>query len=372
MPIVLKYKDAAGARTKDVLLTAAAQAVDLGSTTVEWVHPNDGASGYYRWNAPPGMLAALAAAAEASFDARERSEFVYNASALVDAGAVHADAFLEILATFARDEEPLVVVAALDGVEMIRDPLVPEAVEEPFARYLRAAFGPALERFGRVPRAGEREAVGLLRPRLVEWLADEGRDPALMAFGDSLARVYLADPTAVGPALAPVALEIAAIRGDRALYETYRKRFETTENPAERRWFLIALASFRDPALREENLRYAIEGPLKPQEILAVARVTADRPEERDAVFAWMTKNYDAILKRIPPMLAVFMPYAAGGCSAERLAAGRTFFSESAHSPPGTEKELAKMTEGVEDCLALRQREGARVADFLNRPLGSN
>jgi hypothetical protein len=66
-------------------------------------------------------------------------------------------------------------------------------------------------------------------------------------------------------------------------------------------------------------------------------------------------------------MVAVFMPMAAAGCSGERLAAGQAFFSDPAHAPPGTEKELAKVTERVEDCMKLRAREGERVRDYLRR-----
>ncbi|MGH7724502.1 MAG: M1 family metallopeptidase [Candidatus Eiseniibacteriota bacterium] len=372
VPMVLKYKDASGVHTKDALLTARTQTVDLGSTSVEWVHPNDGAFGYYRWNTSPTMLSALARAAAGSLDARERSDFVYNASALMDAGVLHADTFLELLATFAKDEEPLVVSATLDGMAKIRDPLVSDALEEPFARYLRGSFGPTLERFGRLPREGEKEAVGLVRPRLIGWLADEGQDPALRAFCDSLARVYMTNPGAVDPALSPVALSVSATRGDHALYDAYRKRFETTENPAERRWFLNAISSFREPAILDANLDYSLTGPLKPQEIFSLFEITGDRPEERDAVFSWITKNYDAVLKRIPPMYVAFMPYAAGGCSAPRLAAGKAFFSEPKNSVPGMDKEIAKMSEGVEDCLALRQRESDRFAEFLSRNVGSN
>jgi hypothetical protein len=60
------------------------------------------------------------------------------------------------------------------------------------------------------------------------------------------------------------------------------------------------------------------------------------------------------------------MPFAAGGCSEERLAKARLFFSEPAHSPPGTEMTLAKVAESVTACAGLREREGPAVRNYLN------
>ena len=65
------------------------------------------------------------------------------------------------------------------------------------------------------------------------------------------------------------------------------------------------------------------------------------------------------------------MPYFAGGCSAERLAAARQFFAEPGHSVDGTDNHLAKVSDQVMDCVNLREREGAAVADYLNGLLAS-
>ena len=62
-----------------------------------------------------------------------------------------------------------------------------------------------------------------------------------------------------------------------------------------------------------------------------------------------------------------YMPFFANGCSAERLAAAELFFSEEAHSPTGTDAQLAKVGEGVTDCVSLRDREGEAVGGFLAR-----
>ena len=55
----------------------------------------------------------------------------------------------------------------------------------------------------------------------------------------------------------------------------------------------------------------------------------------------------------------------ARGCSQERLEAARAIFASPEHRVPGTEKQLAKVSDLVHDCVTLRKREGAAVARYL-------
>jgi alanyl aminopeptidase len=365
IPMTLKFDDGTGVKSRNVLLTEPTQVVDLGVSKLDWVAPNGGAGGYYRWKLPPQAMVALADDAPRVLDARERMEYAYNAKALLDAGALHADGYLQVLPRFLRDGEPMVVGAALDGMDQIRDPLVTPELEESYAHYVRDAVGPALARFGRTKQASEKETVSLIRPRLLTTLADEGRDPGTRAFGDSVAQAYLANPKAVDPGLALPALQIAALTGESGLRDQIRTHFETASAPADRRTYLIALGSFRDTKLVEENLAYALTGPLKPQEITTIVQTVGTYFPNRDLSWGWIQKNYGPLMKRIPPMYGAFMPLYAGGCSSVRLEQAKEFFADPEHAPPGAAKELARMSEGVEDCLGLREREGARVKAFL-------
>lgn len=88
--------------------------------------------------------------------------------------------------------------------------------------------------------------------------------------------------------------------------------------------------------------------------------------ETRDAVFTWFQENYDNFKAKLPPMFMGFMPFIAGGCSAERLEAARIFFADPQHQAPGTENQLAKVSDAVNDCVGLREREGEIVAAWLH------
>ena len=98
----------------------------------------------------------------------------------------------------------------------------------------------------------------------------------------------------------------------------------------------------------------------------------AGTPSGGDIVFEWMTSNFDAITALISPMAAAYLPYLAGGCSAERLEAATAFFGESAHQIGGAERNMAKVADQVSDCVNLRNREGDAVASYLSRLARAN
>jgi hypothetical protein len=189
-----------------------------------------------------------------------------------------------------------------------------------------------------------------------------------MAEAQKLARDYARDPASIDPALASNALRLAAMRGDAALFDEYRKRFETTQIPADRQRYLLSLGEFRDPQLVQRSLAYALDSKTRPQEVLTIPNVVSEGDlKNEDLSYQWMTTHYATIVKRIPPDVAAFLPQFADGCSEDRLERAAAFFADPAHQVEGTQKELAKVADSVTNCVNLRKREGAVVAEFLKK-----
>jgi len=365
IPVTLKWESAGKIRTKTILLDRPRMTVKLDGAAPEWVHPNADDAGYYRWNLDPAALSRLIAAAPTALNARERIGLVQNAGALLDAGEMHGDQYIALLAAFSGEENPLVLSAVTGALAGLRTPFVTEPLEDAFAATLRRVVGPALRRYGIDRVAGEAEAVSLVRPALLGLLADEGKDETALQHAERLARAFLKDRASVDPSLVGTVLHLAALRGDESLFEEYRKCFEAATVPSDRHPLLNGLGSFRDPALRERALRYVLTGPLRPHELSWIPTGMAGDPRYRDQVWAWWKVNYDVVAARMPPDYVVYIPYAAGGCSEERLRQGEAFFADPKHSVPGMAKELAKLAEGVHDCVGLRAREGDAVARAL-------
>lgn len=366
VPVVLKFRTADGTGTRSLVLKDESARLTLGAEIV-WVMPDAGGRGYYRWRVPAPMFLALAERAGEELTPRERIALLGNAAALLDAGALGGDEYLKVLNAFAGDPEPEVVSALLDGLGKVEGAFVPDDRRDAFTAYVRSTLGPALARFGLAPTPGEPESVSLFRPRLLAWLGDEGADPEVRRYAASLARTYQTNPSAVDPSLVGVVLRLAAADGDRALFDAFRQRFEQSRVPADRGRYLEALGSFKRPELREEALRYALSGPLRPNELFTIPGNLAEDEAGRDRLYRWATDHYGAIAARIPPDFIVYLPFVASGCSLERLESARAFFSAPEHRVEGTEKQLARIADQVHDCAGLRRREGPVVAAYLAR-----
>jgi len=369
VPMAIRYFDGDSIRSAKFLLDGPSGTLQLpeGRNPV-WVMPNGSGLGYYRWNVPHEMLLALAKRGTKSMTPAERIAFLGNLGALLAAGSLHGDEYLEALAGMADDPEPLVVRAVVAGLENARQAFVSDAIRDAFAAYVRQTLRPVATRYGLEKKAGESEAVSLVRPAYFTWLGQHGKDPAVLGMADQLAESYMRDSSSIDPTLATSSLRLHALRGDRALFDRYRHQFESTPSPTARSRYLTALGAFEDSTLQAEGLRYSMEGPLRANELMTIAfNVWGLSDAAADRVLGWMIANYGFLQTKVPRAFLPRNVFVAGGCSKERLARARAFYSDPAHLVSGVEKRLEQVGEQVRDCDSLRRREGAAVGAYLQR-----
>ncbi|HET9951584.1 MAG TPA: M1 family aminopeptidase [Candidatus Eisenbacteria bacterium] len=366
IPLSIRYPTPKGLARHQILLTGRDTTAALPGLAAPppWIQLNADQAGYYRWRVEGTAMTRLASEAVSVLTPRERFGFLLNAYALLKGGAMRGDEYAKLLAGFADDPDPSVVSAVSDGVGAVGSYFVTEDLRDPFAEYVRRVLGGALTRIGLEAKAGESPSVSSLRPELFAVLADEGKDAKLRAYARAQTDRYLAgenvDPSMQGPAL-----RIAALEGDSALFGAFLKRFEGDPVPSERGRLLGAIGSFEAPELRARAFDYVLSGPLKPQELNYLLGALAKRPEHEDETWTWVAAHYDRIVKRIPALYVIYLPWFASGCDLTRLEAARAFFAEPAHLPPGTEAELLKMAASVTECAGLREREGGALRSYL-------
>ena len=362
VPVTLRYSDGTTTRTKAVLLDEPSKTVQLEGARIAWIYPHAQAAGYYRWQLSDEAMASLAARASEVLEPRERLALLGNLGALFRAGVIHGDAYLEHLGHFASDADPHVVGSVIGALAQVRTTFESPEQRPRFAAYVRRTLGPALARIGLDPSKDTSQSVTGLRPDLVAWLAQYGEDESVLQFVREQLPKYLKDPSSVHPTLAGLVVSLAAIRGDEALFQEYKTRFENATVPAERSRFLNALGRFRDPALRAKARDYALSGSVRPTEFFPLLG-GGDTEQDREELYQWVTANYDAIVKRLPPAFAAGMPFIASGCDPSRVERARKFFVE--RKIEGTERSLARVAEQVNECAALRAREMDAVVKFF-------
>jgi alanyl aminopeptidase len=366
VPMVLRWSDGTAAHRRSVLLEGESTEVRLQDGPPAWVLPNGGGTGYYRWWMPPESIAKLAAVSAAELVPEERAELLGNLEALLDAGEIDGATYVRALGEFRDDPDPLVLTSVAAGVATIQNVFVTPELEPDFAAWVRATLGPGLERVGRAPRPDEAEAVSLVRPTLLATLAEWGQDLDVRAWCREQAAAYLDDPAGVDPSVAATVLRVAAIYGDRELYDTLRSRYETAESASEAQRFLGAVCSVRDPEVVDDMLTWALSA-LRPDQ-LGTLRASVSATEEGQArFFDFIRATYDELADRLPQPFVAMLAYSGGGCSLERLAAAREFFLTPERAVQGTEAAMARVEDQVRDCVSLREREGEAVAAELRR-----
>ena len=365
VPVTLKWSDGKTVRSQRVLLTDESVVVKLPAKPA-WVMPNGDGHGYYAWSVPDDWMSALAEDAGGVLSPEERVAFLGNLSLLMTMGEVHGDTYLRALSHFGRDPEPQVVSSTMDGLQGVRVAFVPDSLASLFAVYVRRTLSPAMERVGYEKRPGEDETVSTMRGELLRWLASRGQDEKVMQFARDAAARYLEDSTSVDPGIADAVVSLAARKGDAVMFDDYTRRLEATDVPAIRRRFLAALGAFEDPSLEARALDYMLSDKVRPTETFVIMQGLGGRSEATgERMFKWMMAHYDQLATRIPPPALRFMPMMGSGCSEERFQVAKAFFSEPARAVPGVEKTLERVSDNVHNCISLREREGARVTEFM-------
>ena len=367
LPIQLKYSSGSSVQTETIMLDGQSEITSLESDgKVNWVYPNIDSRGYFRYELPKDMLLKIAENSYDILSPRERIGFLNNLSALLDAGKVGGGDYLKILSYFKDDDNMLVLSSLMNNLGKVENAFVTDEMEAEFASYVRTTLEPAMQKVGMVSKGNETEREQQLRPKLLNWLAEYGHDKHVLEFAEKNFEKFMADPASVDNSLVGLFVSIGCIRGDTVLYNECIHRFEKAGNARERAIYLTALGSFDDPEIQDRALRYALEGPLRPQEIFTIPSIIASGSEERrEYMFSWLQDNYETILYKMPPQYYAYLPYITSGCSQKLYEAGRVFFSKEENFKQGMDLQLVRTGEQVGDCVSLREREQANVKSYL-------
>ena len=366
IPVSIRYSDGTTTRTASILLDAPAKTVKLEGERIAWLFPQAGATGYYRWNVPAEWLTALASHPNELLTPRERHAFIANLGALLRIGAIHGDAYVDLLGRFANDASPEVLQALLAALGELRLPFETAETQPQLAAFYRETLGPAMLTIGLTPKANEPLAVTAVRPDLLSFLGVFGEDSVVRQFALEQLAKYQKDPGSIDASLVDAILTLSADRGDAALFDDIRKRFESTASPNDRRAFARILGRFHDPEVKKKARIYALTDAVRAGEIFSVTGLPTSE-KERDELYQWVTANYAELAKKYNPASLRTLPFIAGGCEPARVEAAKAFFEK--NQVEGTMRELERVAEQVNECAALRTRELASIAE-RRRPAG--
>ena len=378
VPVCARFGAGKASGESCALLEGPTGELQLGAVCPEWVIPNAGGAGYYRWALAAPDLRNLVTKGLSKLDAREKLSFARNVTAAVRAGSLAAADGLTALEPLARDPDPDVSTDGLELLAVVRRYLVPAELKKRVEQHVRELYQPVLAKLGWKPKPGEEPAINDARVRVIGALAESGQDPAVRKQLGKLGRGYVNakgtafDPAAVDPSLAALALSVAVEDGDAALFELVEKRLEGEQSAELRGRLLGALWSVKDQPRVARALLYSQDPKLRRNE-RGGAMVLLRRDETRAQAWAFVSANFDAMAKKLPEGAQTRMYGAASAfCEKDGLEAAVVFLTPRAAQKPGADRALARAAEGARLCIALKQAQTASATAFYQarlRPL---
>ncbi len=365
IPLSYRYSVGDSVRTAQLVIDEASEIVEIDGE-VDWILPNADQRGYFRWSIPDDMLQQLGDDAATHLNVRERMGLLTNLWALLGADKLDGDDYLAAMQSLANDTDANVLRALVSELPTLRETFITPDLRPQFAAFLRAMFGPVLDRIGSSPVPGDSNALEDLRPRVLLNLAVYGEDASARATIATTVDRYLDGEIPMSEAV-DVALRSLAYWSGPDLFTKYRARIAASASPAERRSFVSALGSFREADAVNEVLNYVLDGDeLRSGEIAAVLTGLFSAEEINAMMLDWAMQRDTELRAVLADGQLVNMPGQLMSCSAENLDIIAKFYGAPERFVAGIEAELAEEAAEKTACAAFRQREQASVRDFLS------
>jgi alanyl aminopeptidase len=357
IPVCVRYgQPGAPAKETCQLLAEHTATVALEGACPTWVMPNAGAQGYYRWSlAAPELDALIARRNELA--TTEQMSLANNLAAALRAGTVDLPRALKAEKLLATSSKRHVLESALKTFWMLHELLADESLPA-FRADMAKTLRPQLDRVGLLPRAtkvsGEEK---LSRVSVVRALYGLSEEPALSKELARLGKPLLAgaEANALPSELVELALTAAVREGGAAAYDAVQAQLFASEDGVRRGRLLSALANVRDPELSQRTLALTLDDKLRVNERLLPLLVQLGQRETRDAAFAWLRQQFDALLVKLGAHGGNDVIGATSSfCSAQAAQEVEQFFSPRVEKVPGGPRELALTLETIRACAAMQ------------------
>jgi aminopeptidase N len=301
-----------------------------------------------------------------SLDAAERIALLDDEWALVRAGRHDVGSFLDLASGFGAERNPEVMNTLAGTLGLIDRALTTEATRPAFRAWLGKLWKPALDDIGWTPHQGESADVSSLRATLVTTLGRIGRDPGVLARARELAAEELAKPGTIQPELVGVVVDLAALAGDRALYDAYLERSRAAADPEEKYRYLNALTRFTDPALARRTMDLILSPEVRNQDAKIFIAAMLGNVETQRLAWELLQARWDEIQKKTGEFVGntVIVAGLSAFCDARTAGEVKQFFST--HKVPDAERTLQQSLERVNSCAQLSASQSSKLAAWLN------
>ncbi len=374
--IPLCYSVDGGAQRCEVLQAERGE-IALGGTCPRSLLPDPRGSGYYRLRYEGALFDDLLRRTFPSQpSSREitlapplspiaRLGFLRNVEAGLRRGDVPLGQVLPLLPALAADSSRHAVSIGLGLATTLRD-YVSDSQRATYQSQLVSPFAARLRTFGLRTQPSDDDNTRILRAQLLMLsLGDGGKSPVtstLQAQAESLLTGWLADRHALDAETAHALALAAPQRAGEPLWQAMLNSTRRETDRVRRGLLFVALGQFRDAALAEKSLGLLLSPDFPIRETLPILGRLAMFPETRELAYAFVQKNFDALVARLPRDGGAGLARVIGGfCDVDRATAAEAFFTGRSTVFTGGPRILRQSSERARQCAALRAIYGSQL-----------
>lgn len=363
IPFAARVHDATGDHVVRQMLSEKTTEIALDACP-DWVMPNAGGAGYWRFVTDADNAAALRAN-YATLGTGEQMMLTDSTGAAFGAGRIGAADLLAGLEASATGS-PQAVGRSIAMVGTLKG-MLDEKGQAKLTDWVEATYGPVWDYLSERPAPALSDAERLLAPQLWNFLLDNGHRTEERAAMLARAKAFLgigqaADPTAIAAEDLGTAIAIGVKDGGRDFYDGALAYLRTTENQTERATILSALAGNGSSDILADLFKRSLGDEISGNELYTVYVASLGNGDARPVVWPLVKDNFTSIVAKIPSIRKAQTAGATGNfCTAEEVDDAKTFFESQADLIPGYERSLAQGVERGELCSALREAASADV-----------
>ncbi len=365
IPLCLKGSANTQSAPKCELLSAKEARVTLPGCST-WVLANAGAAGYYRVGYEANAVRALATDAEAKLSPAERISVQNDIWASVRVGREPVGDYLAFVQGLESDRNRAVMEDVLGRLDYIQRYLLSESARDSYRAWMRQFLSPAMKEVGWEPRPGDSDETRALRARLFRALGYDARDPETLEQARKIADKALDNPGSVDQNLAGVALPLAALNGDAALYDRLIAALKKPKSPEDYYTYFFTLPQFTNPTLLERTLELAISPDVRSQDALQLVTGVLDNPAGEKLAWDFIRQHWPELEKAGGPFASAEVVGATSGfCDAGMRDQVTDFFS--AHKVAAAERTYKQSIERINNCVDLRAQQEPQLSSWLGQ-----
>ena len=368
IPFAARVQDTSGSHVIRRMLTDKTTAIALDACP-DWVMPNAGGAGYWRFVTNTDNAAALREA-YASLGTGEQMMLTDSTFAAFGAGKVSAADFvagLEAAATGA----PQAVGESIDMLATLKG-MLGEDNQAKLSDWVETTYGPVWDYLSDRPAPALSAAERLVAPKVWNLLLEDGNRADDRAEMLSRANAFLgigqpADPTAVAPEDLSTAVAIGVKDGGWDFYRGTLDYVRGSENQTERATILASLAANGSEDILPDLFKLSLGDDISGNELYTIYVSALRNPDAQSVIWPLVKDNFASVVAKIPSIRKPQTAAVAGNfCTAESVAEAKAFFESQADLIPGYERSLAQGVERGELCSALREAAGDDVAALFS------